>query len=359
MMFLNNLKYNLKVLFKNHSLVFWTFVFPLVLATFFSMAFSGIIDREKLDAFNISVVNDVEFSQNLPYKIAIQELGDENSENHLFNVFYQSEDEAREALHNGEVEGIIKFADGKPQLIINSNGINQTVLKFVVEQIGLTPLMGEANLVDNSEEHLDYMMIEFYTLIAMSCLSGGTISLYMVSQGLANMSSKGRRVAVSPAKKTMVVFTAAVASYIVQLIGLILLFSYTVFVLKVDYGANTPLVIVLAMMGALAGLSIGMMVATLFKTNEDLKISILTSVTMGLSFLAGMMGVTMKYVVDKNVPIINLINPAAQITDGYYALYYYDSLEKFWLDFASLGIVVIVFFMISIFSLRRQKYDSL
>ena len=37
------------------------------------------------------------------------------------------------------------------------------------------------------------------------------------------------------------------------------------------------------------------------------------------SFLAGMMGGSMKYVIDKNVPIINKINPAAMITDGFYA----------------------------------------
>ena len=42
-----------------------------------------------------------------------------------------------------------------------------------------------------------------------------------------------------------------------------------------------------------------------------------------------MMGVTLKYVIDKNVPIINLINPNNLITDGFYSLYYYDTLDRY------------------------------
>ena len=37
-MFIHNLKYSLKVLFKNKGLIFWTFVFPIILGTLFKMA---------------------------------------------------------------------------------------------------------------------------------------------------------------------------------------------------------------------------------------------------------------------------------------------------------------------------------
>ena len=41
-MFWHNFKYNLKILLRDHALVFWTLAFPLILATFFSLAFSNI-----------------------------------------------------------------------------------------------------------------------------------------------------------------------------------------------------------------------------------------------------------------------------------------------------------------------------
>ncbi len=36
-------------------------------------------------------------------------------------------------------------------------------------------------------------MIEFYTLIAMTCLYGGMLSMGSINQTLANMSNKGKK----------------------------------------------------------------------------------------------------------------------------------------------------------------------
>ena len=67
----------------------------------------------------------------------------------------------------------------------------------------------------------------------------------------------------------------------------------------------------------------------------------------------------MKYIIDKNVPIINKLNPASMITDGFYSLYYYDTLDRYLFNIASLLIFSIVMILISYFGLRRQKYDSI
>ena len=54
-----------------------------------------------------------------------------------------------------------------------------------------------------------------------------------------------------------------------KLIGVAILFIFTILVLKVDYGNNLPLIILLACFGSFAGLSLGIAVATLFKVNEN------------------------------------------------------------------------------------------
>ena len=56
-MFVHNLKYTIKSLFKNKVLIFWTFAFPIILGIFFNMAFSNIEKDEKLQIFDIAVVN--------------------------------------------------------------------------------------------------------------------------------------------------------------------------------------------------------------------------------------------------------------------------------------------------------------
>ena len=202
-------------------------------------------------------------------------------------------------------------------------------------------------------------MVEYYTLIAMTCLYGGIIGMIAINQRLANMSSAGKRVAVAPTQKSVVVLSSALASYIVQLIGLMLLFVYTIFVLKVDYGDHAGLVVLLSLVGSLAGLVFGIFVATVFKASENTKTGVMISFTMLGCFFAGMMGVGIKYYFDQRLPLLNLVNPANMITDGFYSLYYYESLERFWFNLASLGIFSAILTIISIITLRRQTYDNL
>ena len=217
----------------------------------------------------------------------------------------------------------------------------------------------EANIKNISRSNLSYTMIEFYTLIAMSCLYGGILGMVAINQNLANMSSQGKRVSVAPTSKGKVVLSSMLAGYITQLIGLALLFVYTIFVLKVDYGTNLPLIILLGVVGSFAGLAMGLTIGTVLKVGENLKTGIMISITMLGCFLSGMMGITMKYIVDKNVPIVNKLNPASMITDGFYSLYYYDTLDRYYFNIISLVIFAIIAILISYICLRRQKYDSI
>ena len=115
----------------------------------------------------------------------------------------------------------------------------------------------EPRIQNISSENLSYTMIEFYTLIAMTCLYGGIIGMAAVNLNLANMSSQGKRVSVSPMRKGKLIFSSVLAGYITQVIGVALLFAYTIFVLKVEYGHNLPLIVLLTLCGCLAGLCLG------------------------------------------------------------------------------------------------------
>lgn len=393
-MFIHNFKYSLKALLRNKMLIFWTFAFPIILGTLFKVAFSNIENSEKLDIINIAIVQNEEFENNEAFKTSFEKLSDENNEDRLFNTQYTTKEEAKDLLNKGEIIGYMELKQDKPVLTFVTNGIDETVFKHVAEEIVQTSdiikqlsqtqiqkQIASGNYIINYDEiynkaiemakednvelknisnsNLSYTMIEFYTLIAMTCLYGGMLSMVSINQILANMSNKGKRIAVSPTKKSIIILSSLLASYIVQLIGLAILFLYTLFVLGVDYGSNTGLIILLAIVGSFAGLALGTFVGTIFKASENTKTGILIALTMLGCYLSGMMGITMKYVVDKNVPIVNKINPASMITDGFYSLYYYDRLDRYWFNIASLLIFALILIVISFFSLRRQKYDSI
>ncbi len=392
-MFWHNFKYSVKTLLANKMLLFWTFIFPLVLGLFFNLAFSDIENNEKLDIIDIAIVDDENFKKNEIFKESFSRLS-KKGEEQLFKIKYVSLDWAKKLLDQEKISGYLVFNEEDVNITVKSSGINETVLRYVVDEIksnikmvndlttdeiekaymegnnsidyqeivnGAISLINENEVKINniSNENLSYTMIEYYTLIAMACLYGGIISMFIMNYRLPNMKSVGKRAAVAPLKKGEVVLGSLLASFLVQLIGVLILFLFTIFILKVDYGDKLGLIIILALAGSFAGLSLGVVVATLFKVNESAKTGILIAATMVGSFLSGMMGITMKYIVDKNVPILNIINPANMITDGLYALYYYETLDRYIFNVISLLIFSLLMIVLSYRGLRRQKYDSI
>lgn len=393
-MFLHNFKYSLKTLLRNKGLIFWTFAFPIILGTLFNLAFSDIENKETLDIIDIAIVNNEEFKTDTYFTESFKVLSKKKDPNQLFDTKYTDLSTAKTLLKENKITGYLLFENNDVKITVNDKGYHETILRFVVDELSSQKEMLETittkevadsyksgnlnvnyekiyqdtlNLINNttpklnniSNSNLSYTMIEYYTLLAMACLYGALISMFVTNKKIANMSSAGKRTSVSPANKKTLLLGSFLASYLVQLLGILILYLYTIFVIKVDYGSNTFLVFLLLMSGSLAGLTLGIAISTVLKSNENTKTGILISLTMLASFLSGMMGITMKYVIDTNIPILNKINPAAMITDGLYSLYYYRTLDRFYFNIISLIIFSIIMLVISYQGLRREKYDSI
>lgn len=393
-MFFHNFKYSLKTLLRNKGLIFWTFAFPIILGTLFNLAFSDIENKETLDIIDIAIVNNEEFKTDTYFTESFKVLSKKKEPNQLFNIKYTNLSTAQSLLKEKKITGYLLFENHEVKITVNDKGYNETILRFIVDELSSQKEMLETlttkeitdsyksgnqnvnyekiyqdtlNLINStipklnniSNSNLSYTMIEYYTLLAMACLYGALISMFVTNKKIANMSSAGKRTSISPAHKKTLLLGSFLASYLVQLLGILILYLYTILVIKVDYGNNTFLVFLLLMAGSLAGLTLGVAISTILKSNENTKTGILISLTMLASFLSGMMGITMKYIIDTNIPILNKINPAAMITDGFYSLYYYSTLDRFYFNIISLLIFSVIMLFISYQGLRRDKYDSI
>ena len=255
-MFGHNFKYTFKVLMRNRMLLFWTFVFPLVLGTMFKLAFSNIENSEKLNVIPIAIVDNEDFQGNEAFRRTFETLSDESSDEQMFDTVYVSKDEADTLLSDGDVDGVLYMNGAEPEIWIHENGINQTVLQYVVDEIVHTSAIMEkrvqneleqgampdieglyknvmeqvagrkSNLVDASRANMSYTMIEYYTLIAMACLYGGILGMTALSRNLPNMGNLGKRTAIVPISKAKTMFSSLLAAYCTQLIGLAILFVY-------------------------------------------------------------------------------------------------------------------------------------
>lgn len=390
-MFYQNLKYSLKILLRNKALIFWTFAFPIILGLFFNLAFQNIEKNEQLQVIDIAIINSNDYNNNKIVKESLNELT--KGKNKLFNIQLTDEKTSKDLLKNNKIIGYLTFKEDQVNITVKNSGVEETILKQVLEQIqtnskiinkkvekeiseqlatnkkinyeqiyqNAISLLNENNIKINniSNKNLSYTMIEYYTLIAMACLYGAMLSMFIINYQLPNMNSTGKRISASPINKTKQLISSLLSAYIVQIIGLLLLFLFTIFILKVDYGKNLLYVIITSLCGALSGLSLGVATSTLFKTNENAKTGIIIAITMLFCFLSGMMGITMKYIIDKNIPLLNMINPANMITDALYSLYYYNTFDRFYKDILSLLIFSFIMILISIKGLRRQKYDNI
>lgn len=385
-MFWHNYKYAFKTLVRNKALVFWTLIFPFILAILFNMAFARLHDYDVFEAFDVAVVNDQAYKKEKVFSEAFKSLSEGGEQ--LFNTQYVDKEKAEELLENEEIDGYVYIVDGEPHVKIKTNGLNQTVLTTATEQITQSAKMiediatteivrqagqavdvaaiyqnaakivaeAEPNVKDESHV-MNMIVIEFYTLIAMACMQGAMLSSDMMNRCLPNISNRGKRVAVAPTRKSMLVTSYLLAGYTMLFFSVILLIVFMHFILGVEFGANLGLIIALAAVGSFTATMMGMFLSIILKTNDAAKNVIIMIVTMVGCLFAGMFG-GMKNFFDESLPFVNKISPVGQITDGYYALFYYEDMSRFIVNIVSLLAIAAVFFLLSIRSLRRTRYDS-
>ena len=319
--------------------------------------------------------------------------------------------EADDLLENKQVIGTIEIKNLQPILKFKSTGIRETILKKIIEELldkrtlynnllseirpqitqQIKQSIKNPNKVDFkqiesqitqqidqsinskikelnqnilsfnsvSSKKLDYTIIEYFTLIAMSCFSSAYFSIFLISSILANMSEHGKRISVSPVKKRTLVLSSMLSAFITHLILLCLIFSFNIFILKVDYGQNLPEIIFISILGSIAGISFGLLIGSLIKTSYEIKINLTTFFQLFCCFLSGMMGPSIKYLVDTNFPLINHLNPANMIVDGLYSLQIYDNLNRYNFNIISLILFSAFCLIISVIIIRKQKYAQL
>ncbi len=386
-MFLNIFFNRLKCTVRDKELIFWTLIFPLVLATFFNLAFSGISKAEVFNAVDIAVIDNEQYQKDTDFKNFIEQHSkdDPDSDNDvkLFNVKVVSEEEAHRLLDNNEIVGYVTY--GNPiRLAVKNSGFEQTIIKEIFDQYSQT-VSSVITIVKHHPSALQNGLAEdvgkrwsftrevqigtkgkpdttvnyFYTLIAMSCFYGAFFGLKEVTDIQANLTKRAARLNVAPVHKLKALTAGLLAGVLVSFAEIILLLCYLVFVFKIDFGNQMGFILLTGIAGCGAGISFGALLGSSNKKGEGVKTAILIVSTMTASFLAGMMFDKMKYIVQQNVPILSYINPIALITDAFYSLYYYDTHTRFFVNIGLLSGFTVLFCLATYLSIRRQKYDSI
>lgn len=377
-MFFHIFKYRLKKLLRTKEMIFWTLAFPLMLAFFFNLAFANLDSSEGFEPIDVAFVSEKDAQASF-FKDVIHDVS--QGEDRLFNLSEVSLKKAQALLKDGAIKGYMK-ENMTMELYVKESGFSQNIMRLFLDNLNQTsavvnqvmmenPEAMEAiiNSLSNPREYIQEVQTStalpsqilnyFYSLIAMSCMYGAFFGSDEVTDIQANISDRAARINLAPIHKMKAFLASSLASYLILVINMLILLLFLRFVLNIDFGARALLVVLTTLIGSLVGITFGSFISSLIKKGENIKVSIIVAVSMTGSFLAGMMYAQMKYIVQANVPLLSYLNPVNLITDSFYSLYYFESLNRYFLNIGILLIMACIFSFGTYLVLRRRKYASI
>ena len=377
-MLFHNIKYTFLSMIRTKEVIFWSLVFPLALATFMYLAFGKINEvTENLETIDVAVVESV---QNEMFDKILVEVS--NGESPLLNPMKMNSQDAVSALDGKEVDGII-HVDDTISLSVRENGLNATILssfvdRYLQNEATLTQIVKNNPLALNSaiealsddtsyfkEEKLtdgnpDNLSNYFYAVFAMSCLFASFTGISSVFSIQGNLSPLGQRSCVAPTKKLHVVLTLFLTNEIVQFAIELITFAYMSLVLGLDLSNKYPALFLLLFVASSFGLTMGMFIGSLKKpVTEGAKMGIGVAISMALSVMADLCVSGLMNTIEHTVPIINRLNPAALISDSFYALNTYSDYSRYTSNMVNLSAMTLILFTLTILTVRRNRYASI
>ena len=377
-MLFHNIKYTFLSMIRTKEVIFWSLVFPLALATFMYLAFGKINEvTENLETIDVAVVESV---QNEMFDKILVEVS--NGESPLLNPMKMNSQDAVSALDGKEVDGII-HVDDTIRLSVRENGLNATILssfvdRYLQNEATLTQIAKNNPLALNSaiealsddtsyfkEEKLtdgntDNLSNYFYAVFVMSCLFASFTGISSMFSIQGNLSPLGQRRCVAPTKKLHVVLTLFLTNEIVQFAIELITFAYMSLVLGLDLSNKYPALFLLLFVASSFGLTMGMFIGSLKKpVTEGAKMGIGVAISMALSVMADLCVSGLMNTIEHTVPIINRLNPAALISDSFYALNTYSDYSRYTSNMVNLSAMTLILFTLTILTVRRNRYASI
>lgn len=377
---LDLIKYRFLTILREKQTMFWGFAFPLILCTLFYVSF-GNIDHS-LECIDVAAVVRSDTELEKAFETFLKVVEDSGEE--FIAVETMTEKEAKEKLKDGKIYGIY-YIDTEPELLVGGSGIQESVLQALLEayQGKLTMIQTVAKekpeklpeLIEqiNSEavqaeyvkeaslggKESDGMIQYFFSLIGMTCMFGCFLGFDSVVTLQANISRIGARRCVGATSKITLLWIDFVLICIINFVETLVLIGYMAGILKLDLGGEWGKIFLISFLGCLIGVSLGILIGSIGKWKESTKVGIMLCVSLGSSFLSGLMLGGIKGLIEEYCPIVNRINPASLISDAFYSMAIYQDTDRYTRNVVTMAILAGIFLIGSFLMVRRVRYDSI
>ncbi len=386
-------KYHILLNLREKTMVFWTLAFPLLLGLFFYFGIGGIDEASMFQAIPVAVLEG-EISEdtegNTPGLWNSGQMFQEFLEGisgELIEIYRMEPEAAAMALEEGEISGIFDNRGDTPQLTLGASGIEESLLNALMDgyhrQVSIledvqknaevTPdKLSEmmAAMKDSASDYVKEVSLGgrevssvspyYFALVAMACLYMCFLGETAAKRTQANISEIGKRICVSPVHRLKIVVSNGVSAYVISLVNITLIMAFLIKVVHgIDISVHPGYAVLTCMLGCLIGVTFGVLIESIGKWSQNIKSAILIGASIFCAFLAGLMIGSMKDIIEKHVPVINRINPAALIADSFYCICVYDDMERLRLNLLIMGIISLLFLLAAWLMTGRVRYDNL
>lgn len=408
----NSILVYLKTSVRSKAGLFWLLAFPLILATLFNAMFSHLNETYQLDSLDVAVVNDGTWKQNSYLGTFIEGIGGldadggdnaDSTDGKLIvahTVATMAEAERLMGEHT-VVAAVNATADGKLRLSVsgqaaakanpatgtNSLQISLTVLRNLIARYNATDstirrivatnpraLGDPGTLADlgaygsySDEITLTHFRPDatarfFYALFGMVSLMAMSFGITIIAGMQANLSALGLRQTVSPTPKWKQATAALLVSWLCTFASMLILMLYIRYVCGVGMGGREPMAVLGIAVAAFMSSALGLFIGALPKLGASAKTGLSVALACFCSLFAGLYGtfaMDLSDLIDREAPVLSVLNPAKQVTNLFYDLMYFDSYRPFFQTVGILAAFGFVFLAAAAFLLRRQRYDYL
>lgn len=374
------IKYSLLNIIRDKTTMFWALFFPLILATLFEVSFGHMNDN--LDCIKTAVVMENESQNAVAFYSFLDEV--QSEEKDLIKVEKMSKKNAQKKLKDGKISGVYYLGD-ETVLKVTGASIEESILQALMEGydsqknfletvIKEKPEKAEEAVAQVASEVLhqdvvkevslsgkkvDGMIQYFFSAVAMACMFGCFLGMDVATRLQANIKAVAARRCISSTSKMKSALIDIIMVIVVDYMAVLLLIGYLVFGLKKDFGNQIGDILIIAFAGCLIGASLGLVIGSIGAWSEDIKVVIMLVVSLGGSFLSGLMMAGIKGLIEQYCPILNRINPASLITDAFYSVAVYDDPARYQRDVVTMFAMAGVFIVGAILLTRRVRYDSI
>lgn len=380
--------YFLKNRLRDKSFVFWSMMFPILLMLCFKIAFGNLVP-ENIETLNVAVISSEctqSFKQNFEVLIDELEKEDSNGDSALLSEkAYNLEQEAQEALNQGEIDLIFKLENDEVEVLFPSEhttasiAIGRSIAMTYMQNYSLIEAAFEKDpasamtLVNNLGENIDFVTSQksdfvdddpnpylwyFYSSFIMGIFFNALVGVELVGDLKADVAYTGMRISLSPAKKSKLIIAAYSSSILIALCINVMQLLIMKYVFNISLGDDMLKLALLVVSCNVFTLSFGVLCGCFLKGTVDQRSNKATSIIMASVFLSGEMVSQLPGFIERKCPIINDINPATIMNMALFRLCYSTGDFDFYSNLTKIIVIGLICLVVSVLLLRREKYAS-